>query len=66
MFYIGKLTNLDFFPGEESMETSLFKEADIPWEEIAFPVVTSTLKKYFKDLKTGEFDFRETDLLPKK
>ena len=66
MFYIGKLSNLDFFPGEESMETSLFSEADIPWKEIAFPVVTSTLEKYFKDLKTGEFAFRETDIFPGK
>ena len=49
MFYIGELVDLNFSPGEESIETKLFREPEIPWKELAFPVITLTLKKYFKN-----------------
>jgi len=35
--------------GQESLETKLFSEADIPWDEIAFRSGTFALKKYFED-----------------
>ena len=33
----------------------LFDEADIPWDEIAFPVITESLKLYFSDREKGQF-----------
>ncbi len=48
MMFIGQAEN-DFSPGIESLETQLFTEADIPWDELAFPVVRDTLKNYFAD-----------------
>ena len=36
-------------PGYESLETNWFKETDIPWNELAFPVVHESLQLYFSD-----------------
>lgn len=37
--------------GDESLEVGLFAEADIPWDELAFPVVAQCLKRLFADRK---------------
>ena len=50
MLFIAKAEN-DFSPGFESLETRLFDESEIPWTEIAFPVMTKTLQCYFIDQK---------------
>lgn len=34
--------------GEESLEVGLFEEADIPWDDLAFPVVVETLQKFYE------------------
>ena len=52
MMFIGKAAN-DFSPGIESLETRLFDESEIPWDEIAFPVMTKTLQCYFTDRKAS-------------
>ena len=64
LFYRGKLLNTDFAPGVESLETALFSEADIPWQEIAFRSVALCLKAYFADRRAGHFRFHEDDLMP--
>ncbi len=58
VFFRGDLRNLEFSPGLESLEVELFAESDIPWGNIAFPSVKSTLEYFFNDLKTGEFPVR--------
>lgn len=63
MFYRARLTDLDFYPGVESHETQLFQQDEIPWDHLAFPVVTETLKHYFDDLKSGEFPIRTQDII---
>jgi ADP-ribose pyrophosphatase YjhB (NUDIX family) len=55
MFFRAKLLHLDFTFGEESLDAQLFAPADIPWDEIAFPTVKTTLKRYTEDLAKGEF-----------
>lgn len=62
MFFRGELANLDFFPGAESLEVELFSQADIPWGEIAFPVVKTTLELYFEDVKNQQFPVRMFDV----
>ena len=59
MFYKAQLTDLDFHSGEESLDVRLFKEEDIPWQELAFPVITETLKHYFADRKQQQFPVHE-------
>ena len=51
MFYLATLRNLDFAPGEESLEVQMFTEAQIPWDELAFPTVRTTLELFFADRK---------------
>lgn len=63
MFYRAKLTDLDFFPGEETLETRLFHEHEIPWQELAFPVITETLKHYYADLPTDDYPIRSRDIV---
>ena len=58
IFFKVELSNLEFSPGIESEEVSLYKESDIPWSEIAFPVVKTTIEKYFEDRRSGSFPVR--------
>ena len=62
MFFRAELADLNFNAGIESSEVELFKESEIPWDEIAFPVVTSTLKHYFEDSKSALFPVRMFDV----
>jgi len=39
----------DFGVGQESLETKLFREQDIPWDELAFKSGHFALKKYYED-----------------
>jgi len=49
MFYLARLVDLDFHPGEESLEVQLFTESDIPWDDLAFPTIRKTLELFFAD-----------------
>lgn len=67
MLFKGTLTNLDFEAGPESLEVALFSEEEIPWDELAFPVMKKTLRHYFSDRTSGEFPLRSEALYrPKK
>jgi ADP-ribose pyrophosphatase YjhB (NUDIX family) len=61
-FYLADLGNESFGPTSESSAVELFDEKNIPWDQIAFPTVTKTLKYYFEDRKNGDFPFREEAL----
>jgi ADP-ribose pyrophosphatase YjhB (NUDIX family) len=49
LFYRATLLDLEFAPGIESLEVRLFSEAEIPWDDIAFPTVAHTLRFLFED-----------------
>ncbi|BBM02587.1 NUDIX hydrolase [Microbulbifer sp. GL-2] len=55
LMYRGELTDTNFGPGPESLEVDLFREEDIPWPEIAFPIMHKTLEHYFEDGKLGQY-----------
>ena len=59
---MANLGNEKFGTTSESSEVRLFTKDEIPWDEIAFPTVTKTLKYYFDDEESGEFPFREEAL----
>ena len=61
-FYLADLGDEKFGPTPESSEVKLFKQDEIPWDEIAFPTVSKTLKYYFDDISSGNFPFREEAL----
>jgi len=52
MMFKADITDKDFSPGIESLETELFSEDEIPWDELAFPIMTKTLQHYFEDRKS--------------
>ena len=58
MLFRGELKDLNFAPGTESLEVELFREDEIPWDEMAFPVMWRTLQHYFADLPKQNFPFR--------
>ena len=45
----GKVRRCWFGVGVESLETKLFELDDIPWEELAFPVVAIALRLWVED-----------------
>lgn len=55
MFYRAELSDLDFSAGHETLDVKLFKEEDVPWDQLAFPVITRTLEQFFTDRRTGEY-----------
>ena len=63
VFFLSELDNLDFYPGEESLETRLFSEDQVPWAELAFPVISETLRNYFSDRSENSLKIHYTDHL---
>lgn len=67
MMYRAELPAPDAFsPGAESLETRLFREDEIPWENLAFLVVRKTLEYFFHDRKQGHFGVHNLALMPQK
>lgn len=58
----GRLQDLNFSAGHESLEVRLFDEKEIPWDEIAFKVIRETLLRFFLDRKAGSFEFHMDDV----
>jgi len=55
VFFRAELLDLDFAPGDESLEVKLFTEPEIPWPELAFRTVAQTLRLFFDDRARGVF-----------
>ena len=62
LFYRARLLDLEFKPGEESLNVALFEESRVPWKDIAFRTVGLTLKHWFADRARGSFGFHTEDL----
>lgn len=57
-----RLLDLEFSPGEESLEVALFAEEEIPWQDIAFRTIAMTLRHYFEDRRHGNFGFHTASI----
>ncbi len=66
LFYRARLLDLEFKPGEESLEVALFDEAKLPWKEIAFRTVGITLRHWFADRRSGRFVLHAEDVRPQR
>lgn len=62
LFYLATLQSDQFAPGYETIEARLFTEDEIPWEEIAFRTVRTTLERYFADRRAGRFGLHCVDI----
>jgi len=62
MFYRCGIERGEYGVGPESLECGLFSADEIPWEEMAFPVVTETLRDFFAEREYGEFPVKVSAL----
>ena len=63
LFFLASLQSPVFSAGRESLETRLFRHDEIPWRDIAFPAVASTLRQYFLDFPRRQFPLRLGDVI---
>jgi ADP-ribose pyrophosphatase YjhB (NUDIX family) len=62
LFYCARLRSDVFNPGHETMEARLFDPQDIPWDELAFRTVSTTLERYLEDTASGVERVHNIDL----
>ncbi len=62
LLFRAKLLDLDFRPGQESLEVKLFSESEIPWDKIAFRPVRFSIEHYFAESSSGKFSFHIGEL----
>ena len=55
MFYLAQALDGELDPGPESLEARYYSEDEIPWEDLSFRTVASTLKQFFADRRAGAF-----------
>jgi ADP-ribose pyrophosphatase YjhB (NUDIX family) len=53
LIFRGRLQGGRAGAGAESLEVALLAEEEIPWQELAFPVISETLRYYFEERRTG-------------
>jgi ADP-ribose pyrophosphatase YjhB (NUDIX family) len=67
LFYLARLRSLDFAPGIESLDVRMFAEHEIPWDELAFPTIRTTLELFFADRvkmrEGGQYGFHSRDIV---
>ncbi len=64
LVFRARLLDLDFSPGEESLQVALFREEDIPWDDIAFRTIAMTLRHFFADRRRGHWSFLRDSVQP--
>lgn len=62
LMFRARLLDLDYQSGIESLETRLFGEGEIPWDDIAFRTVRATLELYYEDRRRGGYAFHFGDI----
>lgn len=62
LMFRGRLRDGRASAGTETLEVGLFSEHEIPWKELAFPVVTETLRQFFSEYRTGRFELQMGDI----
>lgn len=64
IMFRGDLESPTYAAGEESLEVCLVDENEIPWNELAFPVIHRTLDLFVKDRQQGAFGNHMFDIQP--
>lgn len=60
VFYRCHLEGGRFGVGPESLESKLYNYEEIPWQELAFPVVRELLMEFFEDRQSQRFPVRHS------
>ena len=64
LIFRGSLRSADFKAGHESLEVQLFRPDEIPWETLAFRVISATLQHYVEDQQNDGFRLHTGLILP--
>ena len=48
LMFHGELASSEVSPGQESLEVGLFTRGQIPWDSLAFPVITHSLQLFYQ------------------
>ena len=62
LFYRARMLDTSLAPGPETQEARLFREHEIPWDQIAFRTVRQTLEHFFEDRRRGSFGVHAGDI----
>ena len=62
LFYRARMLDTTLDPGPESLEARLFREDEVPWDELAFRTVRQTLEWFFEDRRLGSFSMHTGDI----
>jgi ADP-ribose pyrophosphatase YjhB (NUDIX family) len=62
LFYQATMRSQVLAPGSETLEARLFREEEVPWDEIAFRTVRETLRYFFDDRRRGQFGVHCADI----
>lgn len=55
VYYLAKVLSPELNPGPESLEARFFSLDDIPWDNLSFRTVKSTIEHYIADKANGKF-----------
>jgi ADP-ribose pyrophosphatase YjhB (NUDIX family) len=58
LIYRAAMAGPEHLPGAESLATELLHPSDIPWDDLAFPVIREVLRHYIDDRPSGAFPMR--------
>ena len=64
MVFRGTMRSAEFKPGTESLDVQLFALSNIPWDDLAFPVVREALQRYVEDVTRGTFSVHVGSVFP--
>lgn len=62
LYYQARLLDTQFDPGPETIEARLFREDEIPWDDLAFRTVRTTLRHHFDCLRAGHHALHCADI----
>jgi len=62
LYYRARMLDTTLAPGPETIEARLFREDEVPWDQLAFRTVRQTLEHYFADRRDGVFPVHAGDI----
>ena len=65
MIFRGTMNRPEFRAGTESLDVQLFTLGEIPWEDLAFPVIREALERYVADAARGTFSMHFGSVIPR-
>jgi len=62
LFHRARMLDTHLDPGPETIEARLFREHEVPWDQIAFRTVRQTLEHFVADRRSGRFGLHVGDI----